>query len=99
MFAAVQIRDGVLYVDAYLVDGDEAVKVDSYAIQKDTAQGEELPRSEWPTDNDNVKFSLRAFEKFINLIKKILTVLNNFNKIFVFGTTDVGFDTIKDKVC
>ncbi len=100
MFAAVQIRDGVLYVDAYLVKGDEAVKVDSYAIQKDTDQGEELPKSEWPSDDDEaVKFSFKAFEKFISIIKKILTVLNNFNKIFLFGTTDVGIGKALEQVC
>lgn len=100
MFAAIQIRDGVLYVDAYLVKGDEAVKVDSYAIQKDTDQGEEIPKNEWPSDDDEaVKFSFKAFEKFISILKKILTVLNNFNKIFLFGTTDVGIGKTLEQVC
>ena len=99
MFCAVQIKDGVVYVDAYLVDGDTTVKVDSYAIQKDTSQGEVAPKSEWPLENSAIRFSMKAFEKFINIIKKIFTVLNNFMKIFVFGDVNTNFETVKDKVC
>ena len=99
MFCAVQIKDGVMYVDAYLVDGDTAVKADSYAIQKDTSQGEVAPRSEWPAENSAAQFSMKALEKFINIIKKILTVMNNFMKIFIFGDVNADFGTVKDKVC
>ena len=98
MFAAVQIKDGVMYVDAYLVNGDEIVKVDSYAIQKDKTQGEQVPRNEWPTDIDSSAFSLKAFEKFINIIKKIFTVMNNFMKVFAFGDVNANFDVL-DRVC
>lgn len=99
MFCAVQIKDGVMYVDAYLVDGDTVVKADSYAIQKDTAQGEVAPKSEWPAENSAVQFSMKAFEKFVGIIKKIFTVMNNFMKIFVFGDVNANFETVKDKVC
>lgn len=98
MFAAIQIRDGVMYVDAYLVDEDNTVKVDSYAIQKDTSQGETIPKNEWPADNDAVQFSMKALEKFINIIKKILTVMNNFMKVFLFGDANANFDVL-DRVC
>ncbi len=40
MFSAIQIDGGILYFDAYKVDGDTVTKVDSFAIQKDTTQGE-----------------------------------------------------------
>ena len=99
MFAAVQIKDGVMYVDAYLVDGDEAVKVDSYAIRKDKTQGEEIPKDEWPTDIDGVQLSMRAFKKFIDLLRRILTVMNNLMKVFVFGDANANFDTVVDRVC
>lgn len=96
MFAAIQIKDGVMYVDAYLVDGDEAVKVDSYAIQKDTSQGETLPKEEWPTDNDTLQISLRAFKRFIELLKRILTAMNNFMKVFLFGDVNADFSVLEN---
>ena len=85
MFAAIQIKDGVMYVDAYLVDGDAAIKVDSYAIQKDKTQGQKIPRNERPVDDDEdvMQLSLKSLRKFIDLIKKIFLVMRNVIKVFL----------------
>ena len=98
MFSAVQIKNGVMYVDTYLVRGDETEKVDSYAIQKDTAQGEQAPRSEWPAEPGGITLSLRTFEKFMKTFRRILTAINNFIKVMTFGSADADFNLVKDAV-
>ncbi|MCD7827987.1 MAG: metallophosphoesterase [Clostridiales bacterium] len=84
IFSAIQIDGGVLYFDSYKVDGDTVTKVDSFAIQKDTTQGEYAGDCEdvsAATQNSSSSgfFSFLAkigefIVKILNLISKITTM-------------------------
>lgn len=84
MYSAVRVVDGVLYFDAYEVVDGESVKVDSIAIQKDTAQGDvntDYVEPEEPsTETDNGK---TTFTKILEIIFKILKVLLNILDIYI----------------
>ena len=85
-FSAIRVRDGVLYFDAYTADGETVRKIDSFAIQKDTAQGDELPITEWPVPVWNGGVPGSGITKVLNFIRKFFTVINNILKVFTFGT-------------
>ena len=86
MFSAVQIKDGILYFDAYLVAEDGSAQcVDSYAIQKDTAQGDVIPEEDWPQTEDEGTASGNIFTKLINIIKKIFNIAWNLYQMYVKG--------------
>jgi hypothetical protein len=84
MFSAVEIKDGVLYFDAYSVTEDGAKAVDSFAIQKDKAQGdvaenyipEEVPEEESKSSD--------IISKAISFIKKFADVIMNIAKWYIF---------------
>jgi 3',5'-cyclic AMP phosphodiesterase CpdA len=85
MFSAVEIRDGVLYFDAYTVTDDGAKSVDSFAIQKDKTQGDIAEGYTPPADNDTAEDSFLSFVKNIaDVFRKILTVLMNITKWYIF---------------
>lgn len=84
MFSSIQIKDGVLYFNAYLVEGDETTCVDSFAIQKDVSQGEVLDPELWPEEELPQEETEDLMAKIIELFKKILNVLwNIFNIYFI----------------
>ena len=87
MFAAVRIVDGILYYDAYAVNGDTAERIDGFAIQKDTAEGDALPITEWPVPTWNGGIPGSGITKVLNFIRKFFAVINNIFKVFAFGTT------------
>lgn len=85
MFSAIEINGSILYFDAYTVNGDEAVSIDSFAIQKDTSQGvyagdcEDISAAEKNAANED-----DFLTKLIGFFKKLMTVLFNiFNMYFV----------------
>ena len=84
MFSAVKIVDGVLYFDAYTVTDEGTTAVDSFAIQKDTTQGDEAegytPPAKEPTEDNSESF----FEKAFSVLKTILKVMMNIAKIYFF---------------
>ena len=83
MFAAVEIKDGVLYFNAYGVDENGAQNVDRFAIQKDKAQGEVVPdykEAEEEEKNNQAKSFLQTFFEYI---AKIFKVLLNIFKIYI----------------
>lgn len=84
MFSAVKIVDGVLYFDAYTVTDEGTTAVDSFAIQKNTAQGDEAegytPPAKEPVEDNSESF----FEKAFSVLKKILKVMMNIAKIYIF---------------
>lgn len=85
MFSAIQIEGGVLYFDAYKVNtSGKATRVDSFAIQKDTEQGEYAGDCEdVSAEIQNKTPSSGCFlEKIANFFIKILTLLGNIAKVF-----------------
>ena len=99
MFSAIRVRDGVLYFDAYTVNGDTVEKVDSFAIRKDTSQGEELPLKEWPAPDLSFGFPATGVTKFFNLIYRIFKALNNVMKVFAFGSVTPPKIDLPDRIC
>lgn len=89
LFTAFQIKDGVLYYNAYLVDGDNTECIDTFAIRKDASQGTELPQSEWPKEEEtSSNNTLSFFAKIFALIMKAFTVAWNIYQIYVVGILD-----------
>lgn len=84
MFSSIQIKDGILYFNAYLVDGDEVTCVDSFAIQKDVSQGEVLDSELWPEEELTQEETESLMAKIVAIFKKVLKVLwNIFNIYFI----------------
>lgn len=73
MFASVEIKDGVLYFNAYGVDENGTQNVDRFAIQKDKAQGnvvEDYKEAEETVNDDEAKsFILSFFDKLFKILK------------------------------
>ena len=84
MFSAVKIVDGILYFDAYTVTEDGCTAVDTFAIQKDTNQGDEAEGYVPPAEDPAEENSENIFEKIISVLAKILKVMMNIVKIYVF---------------
>ena len=85
MFSAIEIRDGVLYFDAYSVTDNGAETVDSFAIQKDKTQGDVAEGYTPPTDESTAEDSLSAtLKKIAEVLAKIITVLMNIAKWYIF---------------
>ena len=83
MFSAIEIDGGVLYFDAYTVDGDNATNVDSFAIQKDTSQGEYAGDCEdVSAEEKNNAGENNFFKKLIDFFKKIITFFINLHNMF-----------------
>lgn len=85
MFSAVEIRDGVLYFDAYSVTDKGAQVLDSFAIQKDKTQGDVAqgytPPAEDTGNNDSF---ISTLKKIFEVFEKILTVAMNIAKWYIF---------------
>ena len=83
MFSAIEIDGGVLYFDAYTVDSDNAVNVDSFAIQKDTSEGEYAGDCEdVSADEKNNANENSFFKKLIDFFKKLITFFINLHNMF-----------------
>lgn len=84
MYSAVRIEDGILYFDAYQVTADGSEKVDCFAIQKDTAQGDvntEYVEPETPSEEkDDVEMTLA---KVLEIIFKVLRMLLNIVDLYI----------------
>ena len=84
MYSAVRIEDGILYFDAYQVTDSGSERVDSFAIQKDTAQGDvntEYVEPEVPSEEkDELSLTL---SRFLEIIFRILRVLLNIVDIYI----------------
>lgn len=81
MFSAIQIRDGILYFDAYLVSEDGSTQnVDSFAISHDRTQGEVLPEEEWPAEEgEETGSGIWAFlTKVLNVLTKLIKIISGF---------------------
>ena len=78
MFASVEIKDGVLYFNAYGVDENGTTNVDRFAIQKDKTQGEVVPdykEAEEAVNDDEAKsFILSYLDKLFKIIKVVFRV-------------------------
>ncbi len=84
MYTAVEIKDKVLYLNAYTVKDGETIKMDSIAIQKDRSQG--TPTDYTPQDAQDTVEENRfvAFLKAAGeVMKKILIVVWNIIRIYV----------------
>lgn len=87
MYSAVRIKDGVLYLDAYTVRDGETVRMDSFAIQKDTAQGTPADFTPDPETQQQAESKVAAFfKKAGDIFKTVLRVLANLFKIYVLRT-------------
>ena len=85
MFSAVEIRDGILYFDAYSVSDAETETVDSFAIQKDKTQGDVAEGYTPPTDETAAEDSFTdTLKKIAEVLVKIITVLMNIAKWYIF---------------
>lgn len=85
MFSAVTVDGGVLYFDAYSVDGDNVKNVDSFAIQKDTNDGTYAGDCEdvSAADKNSEGSSLRdMFKKLLNFLTKIFTFITNIKNMY-----------------
>ena len=89
MFSAIRIRGGVLYFDAYTVEGETVTKTDSFAIRKNADEGDELPLKEWPAPEFDFAFPATRLTKFLNILVRLFKALNNFMKVFAFGSTEI----------
>ncbi len=83
MFSAVEIRDGVLYFDAYSVTDKGAQVLDSFAIQKDKTQGD-VAKGYTPPAEDNVQTGSDTLSKILSFMMKVMTVLMNIAKWYIF---------------
>ena len=103
MFSAVQIKGGVLYYTAYTVNGGEVKKIDAFAIQKDMAQGEKLPLTEWPVQAPSLEGAASGVTKVLNFMRKLVIVFRNLLRVFAFGSTEPPIKlpecTLPDSVC
>lgn len=83
MFSAVTVDGGVLYFDAYTVDGDTVTNIDSFAIQKDTQQGEyagdceDVSAEEKNSSSSSLLDLLNSFIAFVKKILKFFTAIGN----------------------
>ncbi|MBQ7295233.1 MAG: metallophosphoesterase [Clostridia bacterium] len=84
MFSAVRVVDGVLYFDAYTVTEEGATVVDSIAIQKDTTQGDVAEGYTPPAEDPAEEDSENIFEKILSVLAKVLKVMVNIAKIYIF---------------
>lgn len=83
MFSAIEIDGGVLYFDAYTVDGENVTNVDSFAIQKDTQQGEYAGDCEdISAEEKNSSQNDNFFTKLIEFLKKIANIIFNIYKLY-----------------
>lgn len=83
MFSAVEIRDGVLYFDAYSVTDKGAQIADSFAIQKDKTQGD-VAENYTPPADDSTPEKKDTLSKILSFMMKIMTVLMNIAKWYIF---------------
>ena len=85
MFSAVEIRDGILYFDAYSVSDAGTEAVDSFAIQKDKTQGDVAEGYVPPADENSTEDSFTdTLKKIAEVLVKIITVLMNIAKWYIF---------------
>lgn len=83
VFSAIEIDGGVLYFDAYTVDGDNTTCIDSFAIQKDTTQGDYAGDCEdVSAEKQNNTNEDDFFTKLVDFFKKIATVILNIYKLW-----------------
>ena len=85
MFSAVEIRDGILYFDAYSITDEGAKAVDSFAIQKDKTQGDVAEGYTPPAEESTTENSFMSTLKSVaEVLVKIITVLVNIAKWYIF---------------
>ncbi|MCM1544304.1 MAG: metallophosphoesterase [Ruminococcus sp.] len=85
MFAGIQIEDGVLYFDAYTVQGDEATAIDRFAIQKNVNQGEVVDDYNGAEEEVKNNEFLSVLKTLSDYILKIFTVIINFIEIYILN--------------
>lgn len=83
MFAAIQIEDGVLYFDAYVVQEDGTTAIDRFAIQKDKSQGTIVPDYEDPEEQVNTNEALSFVKTMLKTILKIFKIVWNVFTIYI----------------
>lgn len=83
MFSAVEIKDGVLYFDAYSVTDKSAEVLDSFAIQKDKTQGD-VAEGYTPPADDSAAAGSDTLGKILSFMMKVVTVLMNIVKWYIF---------------
>ena len=84
MYSAVRIEDGILYFDAYQVTADGSERVDSFAIQKDTTQGNvNTDYVEPETPEDEAADESFTLAKFLEIIFKVLKILLNIVELYI----------------
>ena len=85
MFSAVTVDGGVLYFDAYTVDGETVTNIDSFAIQKDKTQGtfagdcEDVSAEK---QNSGSSSLLDMFKSLAEYIKKIIAFFMNIRNMY-----------------
>lgn len=80
MFAAIEIKDGILYYTAYTVSPDgEAQVVDKFAIRHNENQGEELPEELWEKEETEKESSFwLVMTKILEVLTKIIDIISGF---------------------
>lgn len=84
MFAAIEIKDGVLYYTAYTVSPDGTPQaVDTFAIRHDKAQGDEIPEEMWEKEEaENENPLLDFITNILRVFSKLLDIVSGFLKIY-----------------
>ncbi len=90
LFTAFQIKDGVLYYNAYLVDGENVECIDTFAIRKDATQGDELAKEDWPTEQQPTDETPTTLSRVFALIMKVIKVVWNIYQIYIVGILDTA---------
>ena len=85
IFSAVEIKEGILYFDAYSVTDKGAENIDSFAIQKDKTQGD-IAEGYVPPANDTDSSSefIDTINKIVSFMQKVVSVLMNIAKWYIF---------------
>lgn len=85
MYSVVEIENGILYFNAYTVDGDETIKVDSFAIQKNTNEGKVVENTEQAEEEIKENEFIAFLKTLLTYLLKIAKVAINLVRIYVLN--------------
>ncbi len=86
VYSKITVDGGILYYDAYSVDGSKIKNIDSFAIQKDIESGDFAGDCEdvSAAEKNSASISIeQLFEKIVSFIKKIIKFITAFKNLFL----------------
>ncbi len=72
-YSIIEIKDGVLYVETYSVNGEKESLTDCFALRKDITQGEKTSAPEVTPETETT--SEKFIDKLIRILSKIIRVI------------------------